>query len=133
MTSEETNSLVLKIKTYLALINKDTIEIEQQHSGLIDFVIYEVLDRVMLFLNSETIPTVCERIIAEIVNGNLHRILDVKSDDGSDRMVSSMSDNGQSVSYSTSAKTYFASAGDDEIFGGYVDILKRYRKIKVVC
>ena len=61
------------IKKYLKIINKNVDEIEQNSEGLIDFVIGEVTDRVMLYLNSETIPVKIERILATIVNTGLTR------------------------------------------------------------
>lgn len=127
------STIETRIKNYLALINKDLTAIETANPNLVDFVIASTLDRVMLYLNSTEIPAILERIIAEIVNGNLKQILDIKANDGSERQVSSMSDNGQSISFSNEAKKYFASTSDDEIFNGYVAILNRYRRIKVVC
>ena len=127
------NTIETRIKNYLALINKDLTAIETANPNLVEFVIASTLDRVMLYLNSTEIPAILERIIAEIVNGNLKQILDIKANDGSERQVSSMSDNGQSISFSNDAKKYFASTSDDEIFNGYVAILNRYRRIKVVC
>lgn len=127
------STIETRIKNYLALINKDLTAIETANPNLVDFVIASTLDRVMLYLNSTEIPAILERIIAEIVNGNLKQILDIKANDGSERQVSSMSDNGQSISFSNDAKKYFASTSDDEIFNGYVAILNRYRRIKVVC
>lgn len=127
------STIETRIKNYLALINKDLTAIETANPNLVEFVIASTLDRVMLYLNSTEIPAMLERIIAEIVNGNLKQILDIKANDGSERQVSSMSDNGQSISFSNDAKKYFASTSDDEIFNGYVAILNRYRRIKVVC
>ena len=127
------STIETRIKNYLALINKDLTAIETANPNLVDFVIASTLDRVMLYLNSTEIPAILERIIAEIVNGNLKQVLDIKANDGSERQVSSMSDNGQSISFSNEAKKYFASTSDDEIFNGYVAILNRYRRIKVVC
>lgn len=127
------STIETRIKSYLALINKNLTAIEQANPDLIDFVIASTLERVMLYLNSNEIPTILERMIAEIVNGNLKQILDAKAEDGSERQITSMSDNGQSISFSNEAKKYFASTSDDEIFNGYVSILNRYRRIKVVC
>ena len=127
------STIETRIKSYLALINKNLTAIEQANPDLIDFVIASTLERVMLYLNSSEIPTILERMIAEIVNGNLKQILDAKAEDGSERQITSMSDNGQSISFSNEAKKYFASTSDDEIFNGYVSILNRYRRIKVVC
>lgn len=131
MTDNEREQLVLRIKNFLALINEDLTDIEQAHTGLIDFVINVTIDRVLLYLNSDTIPTIVERLIAEVVNNGLTQKLDVIS--GNDKAISSISDNGQSISFANETKKYFASASDNEIFGAFTNILNRYRRIKVVC
>lgn len=83
-----------------------------------------------MYLNSETIPTIIERMIAEVVNNGLTQKLDLFV--GNDRAISSMSDNGQSVSFSNEIKRYFAGASDNEMFGSFTGILNRYRRLKVV-
>ncbi len=42
-----------KIRAYLNVINKRIDEIDHNNDGLIDFVIGEVTERIMLFLNSD--------------------------------------------------------------------------------
>jgi ABC-type uncharacterized transport system substrate-binding protein len=49
-----------------------------------------------------------------------------------DRAISSVSDNGQSVSYANEVTRYFATASDDELFTGFTALLSRYRRVKVV-
>ena len=127
-----------KIKAYLHIINKRTDEIEQGNEGLIDFVIGEVADRIMLFLNRDTIPAKIERIVANIVNTGLTRCLNTieRTKEGTgdvDRAISSVSDNGQSISYANEVTRYFTTASDDELFTGFTALLSRYRRVKVVC
>lgn len=126
-----------KIKAYLHIINKRLDEIEQNNDGLIDFVIGEVTDRIMLFLNTDTIPAKIERIVANIVNTGLTRCLNTieRTKEGTadvDRAVSSVSDNGQSISYANEVTRYFTTASDDELFTGFTALLSRYRRVKVV-
>lgn len=126
-----------KIKAYLKIINKNIDEIEQNSEGLIDFVIGEVADRVMLFLNSDTIPAKVERILANVVNTGLTRCQKAieRTKEGAldvDRAVSSISDNGQSISYANEVTRYFTTASDDELFTGFTALLSRYRRVKVV-
>lgn len=126
-----------KIKDYLKIVNKNFDEIEQHNEGLIDFVIGEVIDRALLFLNSETIPAKIERILANVVNTGLTRYLKVieQTKEGTadvDRAISSVSDNGQSISYANEVTRYFATANDDELFAGFTALLSRYRRVKVV-
>ena len=126
-----------KIKVYLNVINKRIDEIEQNNEGLIDYVIGEVTDRLMLFLNRDTIPAKIERIVANIVNTGLTRCLNTieRTKEGTadvDRAVSSVSDNGQSISYANEVTRYFTTASDDELFTGVTALLSRYRRVKVV-
>jgi hypothetical protein len=126
-----------KIRAYLNVINKRIDEIDHNNDGLIDFVIGEVTDRIMLFLNSDTIPAKIERIVANIVNTGLTRCLNTieRTKEGIadvDRAVSSVSDNGQSISYANEVTRYFTTTSDEALFTGFTELLSRYRRIKVV-
>lgn len=128
---------IAKIKGYLDIINPNADAIDLDHIGLIDFVIGEVLDRVQLYLNSETIPTKLERILANIVNTGLKKCLkeiEMSKEDNTavDRVVTSISDNGQSISYANEVTKYFTTVSDEELFTGFVPLLSRYRRVKVV-
>lgn len=124
---------IAKIKEYLKIINTNVDAIEQSNKGLIDFVIEETIERVQLYLNSETIPTKIERILANIVNTGLKKCLNAKeSDTASDLAITSISDNGQSISYANEVTKYFSTASDDELFTGFTSILSRYRRVTVV-
>jgi hypothetical protein len=122
-----------KIKGYLKIINTKFDEIEQANAGLIDFVIDEVMNRVQLYLCCDAIPAKTERILANIVNTGLARCLNAK-DNGTDieRAISSVSDNGQSVSYANEVTRYFTTTSDEALFTGFTELLSRYRRIKVV-
>ena len=131
------DEMTARIKSYLRLINKDVDETEQGNEGLIDFVILEVADRVMLYLNCDTIPNKLERVLASIVNTGLTRCLKAikQTKEGAtdvDRFISSVSDNGQSISYANEVQKYFTTATDEELFTGYTSLLSRYRRVKVV-
>lgn len=119
-----------KIKHYLKVINNHTDAIDE---SVIDFVITEVLDRVQLYLNSDTIPAKLERILANIVNTNLTRcIKGIDNNAAVERAITSISDNGQSISYSNEVERYFTSVSDEELFTGFTSLLSRYRRVKVV-
>ena len=131
------DNIIASIKKYLKIINKNIEVIEKENEGLIDFVIAEVLDRVQLYLNSETIPTKLERILANIVNTGLKKSLkdiELSTEDNTavDRVVTSISDNGQSISYANEVTKYFNTVSDDELFTGFTSILSRYRRVTVV-
>ena len=126
-----------RIKDYLGILNQGLDTIEYNHTGLIDFVILEIVDRVCLYLNREDIPQRVERIIANIVNSNLGKVLAIIDNDDElspmpQQVISSISDNGQSISYINDVKKYFASARDEEVFSGFSSLLSRYRRVSVV-
>jgi len=131
------DEIIAKIKGYLKIINKNTEKIEKENEGLLDFVIGEVLDRVQLYLNSETIPTKVERILANIVDTGLTKCLNkiaISNEDNTvvDQVVTSISDNGQSISYANEIRKYFTTVSDEELFTGFSALLSRYRRVKVV-
>lgn len=131
------DEMIANIKKYLNIINKNIETIEKDNEGLVDFAIGEVFDRVQLYLNSETIPTKLERILANIVNNGLTKCLktiEISKEDNTavDQAISSISDNGQSISYANEVTKYFTTASDEELFTGFSTLLSRYRRIKVV-
>lgn len=117
---------IARIKGYIQIINPNI-----DNDELLDFCIEEIGDRVQLYLNSETIPTKIERIIAKVINTGLKRCLK-DQENGIDRAISSISDNGQSISYANEVTKYFSTASDEELFTGFSSLLSRYRRIKVV-
>lgn len=122
------DEIIAKIKEYLHIINPNA-----EDDDLLDFVIGEVIDRVQLYLNSDTIPTRLERILANIVNTGLAKANASISNNGEvDQVITSISDNGQSISYANEVKQYFSTATDDELFSGFAGLLSRYRRVKVV-
>ena len=123
------DEIVVNIKKYVKIINTEEID-----EGLLEFAIGEVLDRVQLYLNSETIPTNIERILANIVNTGLKRCLkDIElGNTAVDQVVTSISDNGQSISYANEVTKYFTTVSDEELFTGFSGLLSRYRRVKVV-
>lgn len=126
---EETKT---RIKNYLNIINSDYKELSENHSDLLDFTIDEVIDRVELYLNRDDIPEKLERIISNIINTNLHKVQDSMNNDNDNSVVTSISDNGQSISFSNEVKKYFTTATDEDLFSGFSSLLSRYRRISVV-
>lgn len=131
------DEIIANIKKYLKIINKNIDTIEQDNEGIVDFAIGEVLDRVQLYLNSETIPTKIERILANIVNTGLKKCLkeiEISNEDNTavNQVVTSISDNGQSISYANEVTKYFTTVSDEELFTGFTSLLSRYRRVKVV-
>ena len=114
-----------RIKEYAKLLN-DKIE----DGDLLDFVTLEVKDRVLVYLNDEVLDTKLERIVARIVSGVFTESLDSK-DGELEHNISSVSDNGQTVSYSDKVKSYLVSTDDSELFSGFSKLLAPYRRVNV--
>ena len=123
-----------RIRGYLSNINPHMEEIDFCNKGLINFVISEVLDRVSLYLNRDTVPIRVERIIANIVNTNLGKALAlINTEDGvTPQAIKTISDNGQAITYETEVRKYFASTDDEDILSGFTSLLARYRRVSVV-
>lgn len=114
-----------RIKEYAKLLN-DKIE----DGDLLDFVTLEVKDRVLVYLNDEVLDTKLERIVARIVSGVFTESLESKNGE-LEHNISSVSDNGQTISYSDKVKSYLVSTDDSELFSGFSKLLAPYRRVNV--
>ena len=114
-----------RIKEYAKLLN-DKIE----DGDLLDFVTLEVKDRVLVYLNDEVLDTKLERIVVRIVSGVFTESLESK-DGELEHNISSVSDNGQTISYSDKVKSYLVSTDDSELFSGFSKLLAPYRRVNV--
>ena len=114
-----------RIKEYAKLLN-DKIE----DGDLLDFVTLEVKDRVLVYLNDEILDAKLERIVARIVSGIFTESLESK-DGELEHNISSVSDNGQTISYSDKVKSYLVSTDDSELFSGFSKLLAPYRRVNV--
>lgn len=114
-----------RIKEYAKLLN-DKIE----DGDLLDFVTLEVKDRVLVYLNDEILDAKLERIVARIVSGVFTESLESK-DGEIEHNISSVSDNGQTISYSDKVKSYLVSTDDSELFSGFSKLLAPYRRVNV--
>ncbi|MBR3169203.1 hypothetical protein IKF23_02065 [Candidatus Saccharibacteria bacterium] len=90
------------------------------------------MDRVLVYLNDTALDEALERIVARIVSGIFNQTINSKDSTNSDSAISSVSDNGQSVSFSNEVKNYLATTEDNELFAGFSKLLARYRRINVV-
>ena len=114
-----------RIKEYAKLLNNKI-----EDGDLLDFVTLEVKDRVLVYLNDDELDTKLERIVARIVSGVFTESLE--SNDGElAHNISSVSDNGQTVSYSDKVKSYLVSTDDSELFSGFSKLLAPYRRVNV--
>ena len=114
-----------RIKEYAKLLNGKI-----EDGDLLDFVTLEVKDRVLVYLNDGVLDTKLERIVARIVSGVFTESLESK-DGELEHNVSSISDNGQTISYSDKVKSYLVSTDDSELFSGFSKLLAPYRRVNV--
>lgn len=115
-----------QIEQYAKTLNAN---IPAPGDATLDFIVDEVADRVMLYLNATSIPEILNRVLARIVVGVYNKAqAEMNATGGAEREVKQISDNGQSITYGDEAKNYLASATDEDIFSGFEAILKRYRR-----
>ena len=114
-----------RIKNYAKLLNN-----RFEDGELLDFVTLEVLDRVLVYLNDSTLDQKLERIVARIVSGVFAESQE-SSDGELSHNISSISDNGQTISYSEKVKSYLVSTDDEELFSGFSKLLAPYRRVNV--
>ena len=114
-----------RIKTYAKLLNSRI-----EDGELLDFVTLEVLDRVLVYLNDDALDQKLERIVARIVSGVFAESQE-SSDGELSHNISSISDNGQTISYSEKVKSYLVSTDDEELFSGFSKLLAPYRRVNV--
>lgn len=99
---------------------------------LLVFVVDDVADRVLLYLNREDLPANLLRVVARIVVSAWQQANGSKDQTAPEQAIASVSDNGQSVSYRETVSSYFASADDTAIFGSFTKLIEPYRRVKVV-
>ena len=114
-----------RIKEYAKLLNDKIVD-----GDLLDFVTLEVIDRVLVYLNDDELDTKLERIVARIVSGIFAESSSNSSGD-LEHNISSVSDNGQTISYSDKVKSYLVSTDDSELFSGFSKLLAPYRRVNV--
>ena len=119
-----------RIKDYVKTINETASEASMD--DILTYTINEIYDRVLIYLNDTALDEALERIVARIVSGIFNQTINSKGSTQSDSAISSVSDNGQSVSFSNEIKNYLASTEDNELFAGFSKLLARYRRINVV-
>lgn len=127
MTDEQKANITDYVKRISDVANSE------ENADLLDFSIDEVADRVLLYLNRKDLPTETERIVARIVSRIFNQTINSKSSTSTDSVISSMSDNGQSISFSNEVKNYLASSDDNELFTGFAKLLTSYRRVNVVA
>lgn len=118
---------VQRIKGYV----KQFTTINQGEESLLEYSIEAVIDRLLLFLGVKELNKQFERVVADVVSKVFHKY---KKDQttGPTAQIQTISDNGQSITYASEMRNYLMTASDNELFFGVIDLLKVYRKPKVV-
>ena len=94
-------------------------------------------DRLSLYLNLDTDKKLQydERLVSisvRAVSSLLQEAKDKVAGSNTETKIQSISDNGQTITFSNIAKNYIVTASDSELFGGVANILKPYRRCNVV-
>ncbi|QIK57772.1 hypothetical protein G7059_07930 [Erysipelothrix sp. HDW6A] len=111
--------IVQAIKDYIKVLDSD-LNLEEKQIELI-------LNRVKVYLNRVDIPFILSGTIAEMI---VEQSKQQKKNDGD--VISSISDNGQSISFSNTVFQSMISQTDAELFGSHTVILNRFRKVGVI-
>lgn len=126
--------IIGRIKDYALVIKSDLSDNE----SLLDFVVKDVVNRAMAFMNRvqlkaayeedntkpSPIPEELETVLASIVVSCFKNTTNLNTAEVG--AIKSISDNGQSISYSEQVTNFLTSTGDSEIFSGSEKLLRRY-------
>lgn len=126
------DQFISKLKEKLKVVNSIT-----ENNDLVDFLSLEMADRLSLYLNLDTDKKLQydERLVSisvRVVSSLLQEAKDKVAGSSTETKIQSISDNGQTITFSNVAKNYIATASDSELFGGVANILKPYRRCNVV-
>jgi len=126
------DQFISKLKEKLKVVNSIT-----ENNDLVDFLSLEMADRLSLYLNLDTDKKLQydERLVSisvRVVSSLLQEAKDKVAGSNTETKIQSISDNGQTITFSNIAKNYIVTASDNELFGGVANILKPYRRCNVV-
>ena len=109
-------------------------DLSKSDEDLLRFVCEEICDRISIYLNiqDELFDERIVKIASRVASGIFTQTKTNVAGTSADTDIKSVSDNGQSVTYGDSTKNYLATVTDGEMFGGFTELLKPYRRIHVV-
>ena len=122
MTDEQKTT----VKAYVTGLNNNI-----EDDSLLDLVVQIVSDRVLLYLNETEIANSMLTTLAQVIVSVYKRTEAESASMEADKAISTVSDNGQSVSYVLTPTQYMSSKSDQELFTGFERLLSRYRRISV--
>ncbi|MDE8253417.1 hypothetical protein PT191_05735 [Erysipelothrix rhusiopathiae] len=111
--------MVQEIKKYLQVL--------EPNITITDVQIEMILNRIKVYLNRSDIPFILSSTIAEMIIEQAK--MNHKNDDDT---ISSISDNGQSISFSNKVFQSMMSQKDVDLFASHTAILNRFRKVGVL-
>lgn len=129
------DQFISKLKEKLIAVNIAANSADD--NALVDFLAYEMADRLSLYLNLDTTNKLQydERLVSisvSVVLSLLQEAKDKVAGSNTETKIQSISDNGQTITFSNIAKNYITTVSDSELFGGVANILKPYRRCNVV-
>ena len=123
------SQFIPKVEEALNVINESITTADT----LVTYICGEVTDRVSFYLNcGDEFDERLITIVARIANGIYTQTKTNLSGTSDDREVKSMTDNGQSITFGEGTKNYLATVSDNELFSGFSELLKPYRRLNVV-
>ena len=117
---------VERIEEYVRTMN-ETITDGTEDQALLEYAVKAVIDRALLYLNRDGLDERLEKVAADVVVSVF-----IKIKNNVESAISSISDNGQTVSYSGQIRNYLQTSSDNELFGGFTTLLARYRKARMI-
>ena len=128
------DEIIQRIKDYVLVIDASLAD-----DDYLDYVIGDVVDRALIYTNriqlvdayeedneeEAPIPSQLERPLAGVVGGVYKTVQEQVS--ATTGAISSLTDNGQSVTYLNELANYVSSKSDAEIFSGVRELLNNFR------
>lgn len=102
---------------------------------MLDLTASIVTDRLCIYLGLEDTDTIDPKllnIVAEVALAKYARLVEKRTSTEVEYGIKSISDNGQSVSFTDTEKNIYSDAQDKGMFDGVADLLKPYRRAHVV-
>ena len=117
-----TDDQATQIKTYVKAFNSSIVD-----GDTLDLVVDTVADRVLLYLNTDTLDSQLERIVAQAVVA-AYKQNNSEAGLEATQSVKRVDDNGQSVTFG-SADSF--TGNDTDVLSGFTDLLAPYRRLHV--